>query len=107
MSPEISPPLENCFLHVNDFGFFLRLYQVEEMERRARGQILTTRFDEPLPLSSSPAPSTSSHPHNPTQQPSREGRGTSLRWSLLSQRLPEAVERVSEPMSVFRPCQVQ
>ncbi|CAI8044899.1 hypothetical protein GBAR_LOCUS24867 [Geodia barretti] len=81
--------------------------QVEETERRARDQILTTRFDEPLPLSPSPTPSTSSHPHNPTQQPSREGRGTSLRWRLLSRRLPEAVERVSEPMSVFRPCQVQ
>ncbi|CAI8009292.1 hypothetical protein GBAR_LOCUS6267 [Geodia barretti] len=73
--------------------------QVEETERRARDQILTTRFDEPLPLSSSPAPSTSSHPHNPAQQPSREGRGTSLRWSLLSRRLPEAVERNVEEQS--------
>ncbi|CAI8044902.1 Coiled-coil and C2 domain-containing protein 2A [Geodia barretti] len=73
--------------------------QVEETERRARDQILTTRFDEPLPLSPSPTPSTSSHPHNPTQQPSREGRGTSLRWRLLSRRLPEAVERNVEEQS--------
>ena len=49
-----------------------------------RERTWSTRFDEPVPTS---------HPH--ISHSSEEGHGTWLRWKLLSERLPEAIERVS------------
>ena len=50
-----------------------------------REQTWSTRFDEPVPTS---------HPH--ISHSSEEGHGTWLGWKLLSERLPEAIQRVSD-----------
>ena len=56
-----------------------------------RDQTQMTRFDDPHSL-----PPSSPHPPHTTHTSQDRGRGTSsLRWKMLSDRLPEAIERVS------------
>ena len=59
-------------------------------------------YERPHPVHPVDEPLPSSHPHSSPL--SQEGRGTSLRWRLLSERLPEAIERVRSYIILCMSC---